>query len=345
MKYNVDLDYLLDTFKTIVNIPSPVGYWIKLNPVFEEIAKDLGLSVTYDNRSTAYITVKGTNSDKKVMIGAHADTIGMIVYKIKDDGTILTRALGGVMYQSLEGETVTVYTRDGREYTGLVAAASHSPHVFEDARSMPRDEHNMVVMLDMPVKNKADVQALGIANGDFISPDPRACVTENGYLKSRFIDDKGAIACCFAALKYIVENNLTPSRDIVFAFPYYEEKSCGGAYVPDGIEEYVAIDIGLVGPDLDGDEHAVSICTADAKMPYNYELTNEIIACAKEVGCEYALDVFYRYGTDGNAAVFHGNNLRAVAFGMAVICSHGIERTHTDGLLGTTNIILEYMLK
>jgi len=248
------------------------------------------------------------------------------------------------MYQSLEGETVTVYTRDGREYTGLIAAASHSPHVFDDARSMPRDEHNMVVMLDMPVKNKADVKALGIANGDFISPEPRTYVTENGYLKSRFIDDKGAIACCFAALKHIADNKLTPSRDIIFAFPYYEEKSCGGAYVPDGIEEYVAVDIAILGPDSEGSENAVTICAKDASLPYDYDLTNRLISAAERVGCEYAIDLFYRYGSDAGQAFRGGNNVRVAAFGMGVYSSHGVERVHITGVEHTARLMLAYIL-
>ena len=59
---------------------------------------------------------------------------------------------------------------------------------------------------------------------------------------------------------------------------------------------------------------------------------------------DYAVDIFYRYGTDANAAMRAGNNIRAAAFGMAVYCCHGMERTHIDGLIGTTNILLEYLL-
>lgn len=345
MKYNIDLNYLVNTFTAIAKVPSVVGYAKQLNPFFEELANEIGYSVTYDMRNTAYITVPGKKHDKKIMFGAHADTIGMVVYKIEDNGILQMRTFGGVMFQSLEGESVRVITRDGREYTGLIACKSHSPHVFEDCRNMPRDQEHMLVFLDEPVKSKEDVVALGIQNGDFIYPDPRTTLTEKGYLKSRYIDDKGSIACCFAALKYIAENKLTPAYDTVFAFPYYEEKGCGGAYVPEEISEYIAIDIGLVGPDLDGTENKVSICTADSNMPYDYDLTNKLIDCAKEVDCGYALDIFYRYGTDGTAAFKAGNNLRTAAFGMAVICSHGIERTHIDGLSGTTNLILEYMLR
>ena len=56
------------------------------------------------------------------------------------------------------------------------------------------------------------------------------------------------------------------------------------------------------------------------------------------------MDIFYRYGTDGSAAMRAGNDLRAAAFGMAVYCSHGMERTHIEGLKNTMNLLLAYVL-
>ena len=344
MKFQIDRQFLTDCFKTVVETPSPVGYYVKLNPVLERYAARLGHTVTYDNKSTAYITLEGLDNSKTVLVGAHADTIGMVVRRIDRDGMIRVRQLGGVNYNSLEGETVTVHTRDGRSYTGLMACQSHSVHVFDDARTLERNDNTMIIILDEPITCEQDVRNLGIRHGDFVSVDPRCQVTERGYLKSRFIDDKAAIACCFAMLKYLAENNLKPKFRTILAFPYGEEIGFGGTYVPEGVSEYVAIDIGLIGPDYDGNEHSVSICAKDNSAPYDYELTSRLIGYAEKAECDYAVDIFYRYGTDGNAAVRAGNNLRSAAFGMAVYCSHGMERTHIRGLENTTNLLLAYVL-
>ena len=145
-------------------------------------------------------------------------------------------------------------------------------------------------------------------------------------------------------LKYLHEHNLKPAYRTILAFPYTEEIGFGGTFVFPEVSEYVALDIGLIGPDCDGDEYKVSICAKDAAAPYDYDLTNRLIRQAEEAGCEYAVDVFFRYGTDGNAAVRAGNNLRAAAFGMAVYCSHGRERTHVTGLENTMNLLLAYVL-
>ncbi len=344
MKFKTDNDFFCSCFKEIIDVPSPTGYYVKLNPVLERYAEMLGEKVTYDNKSTAYITVDGEDNSKTVLVGAHADTIGMVVRTIDANGFIRVRQLGGVNYANLEGETVTVHTRDGREYTGLFACQSHSVHVFDDARTLERNENTMIVLLDEDVKSKDDVRALGIRNGDFISVEPRCQITENGYIKSRFIDDKAAVACVFTALKYMKENDLKPKYKTVFAFPYGEEIGFGGTYVPECVSEYVALDIGLIGPGYDGNEKSVSICAKDNAAPYDYTLTSHLIALAEKVGCDYNVDIFYRYGTDANAAVRAGNNLRAAAFGMAVYCSHGMERTHIKGIENTLNLLLAYLL-
>ena len=345
MRYTYDPQDILRYFETLVNVPSPVGYYVQMNPVITRLAEELGHSVWYDNKSTAYITLEGEDNSKTMLIGAHLDTVGLVVRCIDADGKIRVRQLGGISYNSLEGETVTVHTRDRRAYTGLMSCQSHSVHVFDDARTLERNENTMMVILDQPVSSKAEVNALGIRHGDMISVEPRCQVTPNGYLKSRFIDNKAAAACCLVALKYLKAQGRKPRYRTLFAFPYCEEIGLGGTYVPAEVSEYVAMDIGLIGPGYDGNEHRVTICAKDATTPYDYELTSRLIALAEKHDIGHAVDIFYRYGTDGNAALKAGNNLRAAAFGMAVYCSHGMERTHLDGLTATCDLLLAYLLE
>jgi putative aminopeptidase FrvX len=340
----IDMSYILETMERLIATPSPVGYYTEIKPVIEELAAALGYSVTYDNRDTAYITVEGEDTSKTVCLSAHADTLGLMVRGINSDGTLRVRALGGINFVNIEGENVTLHTRGGKTYTGMVVCAHHSSHAFDDAKTMERNENTSFILLDEQVKSADDVRALGIRHGDYISIDPRFTLTGNGYIKSRFIDNKAAMACSFAVLKLLAENNLKPKCNTVFAFSFYEEIGLGGAYVPPEIEEYVAVDIAILGPDSDGSEHAVTICAKDAAMPYDYGLTNRLIKLADGAGCNYAIDLFYRYGSDANQAIKGGNNLRAAAFGMGVYSSHGVERAHIDGIENTARLMLAYTL-
>lgn len=344
MKFTVDESYLLDTFQTIVNTPSPVGYSLRMNPVLEKIAAALGLEVTYDNRSAAYIRLEGEDASKTVLVTSHCDTLGLMVRDIAPDGTLLFRSLGGGSHHSIEGESVTVYTRDGKAYTGLVAHQKHSVHSFDNAHSAPRDDDNMMVVLDECVKTRADVLALGIGHGDMIAVDPRCQITESGFVKSRYLDDKGGVACVFAALKYLKDNGLKPKYNTVLQFTYMEEIGVGGTYVPEGVSELVGIDMGVIGPHCDGNEYSVSICAKDASYVYDYVMTNRLIDYAKKAECDYAVDLYVHYGSDAAAAARAGNNVRTGLFGMGVFASHGMERTHLKGLVNTVGLLLAYVL-
>lgn len=344
MKFHVDEHYLLNCFKEFVSVPSPVGYSEQLIPLLERYAAQFGHTVTYDRRGNAYITLDGQDNSKTILLSAHCDTLGLMVRKIDADGKIRVRQLGGVNYNNLEGESVVVHTRDGREYTGMITCQSHSVHVFEDARTLERAEKTMVLLLDEEIHSEADVRALGIRHGDYVFIEPHCETTANGYLKSRFIDDKAAVACVFTMLKYFHEQNLKPKFRTVLAFTFGEEVGMSGPYVPAEVSEYVAVDICLIGPDYDGHERNVAICAKDKKAPYSYELTNRLIAYAEKAGCDYAVDIFFNYSSDATAAIMSCNDLQIGAFGMPVYCSHGRERTHMLSLKNTMNLMMAYVL-
>lgn len=340
----IDKSYLLAVMEKLINTPSPVSYYEEVNPLLEELAGELGYSVEFDRKRTGYIKVKGKDESKTICVGAHLDTLGLMVRKIDKDGKIRVRNLGGINYNNIEGESVVVHTRDNRRYTGIVWCQSHSVHVFDDAKTLTRDEKSMIVVLDEDVHSEKEVKELGIQHGDIISLEPHFTVTENGYIKSRFIDDKACVACALAVLKYMKEQNLTPSCNVWFAFPHYEEIGHGGSYVPEEISQYIALDIGVLGPDHAGSERKVSICVKDNFSPYDRELTDRLVSCAKEAGVDFVEDVFYRYGTDANAAVRAGNNVQAAAFGMSTFSSHGMERTHVQAVMDTAKLLAAFIL-
>ena len=172
MEYKIDDQFMLDCLKELINTPSPVSYYEEINPVIEKYGAMLGQTVTYDRKHTAYITLEGEDNSKTVMVGGHLDTIGMIVRKIDDDGCLRIRQLGGQNFYSLDGETVYVVTREGKKYSGLMVCQSHSTHVFDDARSLERNETTMLISLDEDVHTKEEVLALGIRHGDLIYPEP-----------------------------------------------------------------------------------------------------------------------------------------------------------------------------
>lgn len=339
-----DMSFLLDVMQKLIETPSPTGYYVQMKPLLEQLAASLGYTVTYDNRDTAYITVEGVDTSKTVCVSSHADTLGLMVRGINADGTLRLRPVGGINFANVEGENVTVHTRGGKTYTGMLVCAHHSSHAFKDAKTMERNEDTVFVLLDETVKGVNDVKALGIRNGDYVSIDPRFILTKGGFIKSRFIDNKAAIACAFTLLKELAESGKKPQHTTIFAFSFYEEIGFGGVVVPSCVSEYVAVDIAILGPDAEGSEQMVTICAKDAAMPYDYDLTNRLIAAAERTGCSYAVDLFFRYSSDAGQAIKGGNDVKAAAFGMGVYSSHGVERTHIDGIENTLRLMRAYVL-
>ncbi|MCF0258866.1 MAG: peptidase M42 [Erysipelotrichaceae bacterium] len=335
---------LLSCMKTLINTPSVVGYYPQIHPVMEEMIAPTGYRAEYDNRRTLYVKIPGKSSGRVRMLGAHLDTIGMSVRHIDDNGWLQIRNLGGINLHSLEGENVLVHTRFNGDFTGTVICKSHSVHVYEDARSLEREPVNMRIVLDEEISCRDDAVSLGVRPGDLISVEPRYTETQSGFIKSRHIDDKSSAAILIECLHLLKENRLQPAYDTWLSFPIYEEIGMGGSYVPDEVDEFVALDIGLIGENQEGNEHMVSIGAADNIAPYDWELTNFLIQLAEKNGIRHCVDSFYRYGSDATAAVRAGNNVVPAVFGVACLSSHGYERCHIQGIEETLNLAMAYIL-
>ena len=137
-----------------------------------------------------------------VATSAHCDTLGLMVRSVKPNGRLALTTLGGPSTPTLDGEYCTIYTRDGRKYTGTILSTSPAVHVFKDANTKSRDIDELEVRLDEEVSSKEDVYKLGIQNGDIVSYDTKFQITDTGFLKSRFIDDKASVVILLMLLKY-----------------------------------------------------------------------------------------------------------------------------------------------
>ncbi len=334
--------YLLDITRNFLEIDSPSGFCKNVIDFAQAEATRLGYWTAKNAKGNLYIYVDGA-SDKTIGIAGHVDTLGLMVRSIGSDGSIAFTNIGGPIIPTLDGEYCRIYTRDKRIYTGTILSKSPASHVYSDASARTRDCDNMYVRLDEIVKTKEDVLNLGIGNGDFIAIEPKTTITQNGFIKSRFLDDKQSVACIFAALKEIKDKGITPAHNLVFIISTYEEVGHGASSIPAEISELLAVDMGCIGMDLSCTEHDVSICAKDSSGPYDYEMTNKLIALAKAQNIPYAVDIYPFYGSDVSASLRAGNDIKGALIGPGVHASHGMERTHLQAVEGTLNLILAYI--
>ncbi len=331
--------------KEIFTCDSPTGFTDRVISLIEKYITSFGYECKVMNNGALEVSIEGEDHSKVVGTSAHCDTLGLMVRSIKSDGTLALTKLGGPITPTLDGEYCKIYTRDNKVYQGTILSTSPAVHVYNDANTKSRDIDSLVVRLDEVVKNKEDVLKLGIQNGDIVCYDPKFEITGSGFLKTRFIDDKASAVILLLLLKYVKENNLKFKYDTRIYFVVYEEVGHGASMIDRKIDEFVTLDMGCVGLDLAGNEFAVSICAKDSNGPYDYNLTTKLINLAKDNNINYTVDIFPYYGSDVGAALHAGVDMKGALIGTGVSASHGMERTHIEGIKNTLKLIYLYLIK
>ena len=300
----------------------------------------------------AYITIKGgviadlggKDEADALLLEAHADTLGAMVCQIKGNGRLKMTALGGMRPENAETENVRVHTRDGRIIEGTCQLCNPSIHVNGSYGDTKRSWDTVEIVLDEDVSSAVDAKALGIEVGDIVCFDPRTKRTASGYLKSRFLDDKLSVGILLSLAKYLKDNGIEPQRKTWVHVTVYEEVGHGGsASVPAGVTEAISVDMGCVGDGLQCTEKQVSICAKDSGGPYNYDVVSKLIAAAKKMEADYAVDVYPFYGSDVEATLRSGVDIRHGLIGAGVFASHGYERSHIDGVYNTLKVLCGYL--
>lgn len=341
MKY---ADYAWEQTAALLAIDSPSGYTRKAAQWVKEAFEKLGFRAEITVKGGVIIDLGGKNADDGLLLEAHADTLGAMVAQVKGDGRLKLTALGGMRPENAEAENVKVYTRSGKVYDGTCQLCNASIHVNGSYGDTKRSWDTVEIVLDEDVNSAKDTRELGIEVGDIVCFDPRTRRTASGYLKSRFLDDKLSVGILLGFAKYLTDNKIVPERRVWVHVTVYEEVGHGGcASVPAGITEAISVDMGCVGAGLQCTEKQVSICAKDSGGPYSYEVVGKLIEAARKTGADYAVDIYPFYGSDVEATLRSGVDIRHGLIGAGVYASHGYERSHIEGVMNTLKVLCGYL--
>ena len=331
----------------LLKIDSPSGYTRKASEWVIREFEEQGCECELTAKGAVLVDLGGKSEsgiNNGLLFEAHADTLGAIVCLIKENGRLKISNIGGLLACNTETECVNIYTRDGRIYEGTIQLINASSHVNKELCSKERNFDTVEVVIDEPVKSAEDVRKLGIETGDFVCPDQRAHITESGYIKSRYLDDKLSVAILLGFAKYLKDEKIKLKRHTYALITVYEEVGHGGsASIPSDVSEAISVDMGCVGEGLNCSEHQVSICAKDSGGPYDFDVTNGLVNAAKAEGADYAIDVYPFYGSDVESTLRAGHDLKHGLIGAGVYASHGYERSHIDGVYATLQVIKGYL--
>ena len=337
-------DFAWEQAAALLAVDSPTGYTDKAALWVKSAFESLGFSAQITTKGGVIADLGGENNDDALLLAAHADTLGAMVAEVKGNGRLRLTALGGMSPNNAEAENVRVYTRSGKIVEGTAQLCNASVHVNSDYSTTKRTFDSMEVVLDADVSDVSSVRALGIEVGDIVCFDPRTRRTESGYLKSRFLDDKLSVGILLGFAKFLADNRITLKRRTWVHVTVYEEVGHGGSgSVPAGVTEAISVDMGCVGDGLQCTEKQVSICAKDSGGPYSYQVVGKLIEAAKATGADYAVDVYPHYGSDVEATLRAGFDIRHGLIGAGVYASHGYERSHIDGVYNTLKVLWGYL--
>ena len=339
------VDFILEETKKILDIDSPTGFTGNVADFVMEEYERLGYSPVKTEKGGVLIDLGGEERENAILLESHIDTLGGMVAEVKANGRLRLTPLGGMNPNNGETENCRIITREGRIYEGTFQLNNASIHVNGDYDDTKRKFDCMEVVIDEKTASREETLALGILEGDIVAFEPRTRVTESGYIKSRFLDDKLGVGIFLGFAKYLKDQDITSKRRIYQHITVYEEVGHGACgTVPENTTEVLSVDMGCVGDGLQCTERQVSICAKDSRGPYNYEMVSGLIRAAKEQDIDFAVDVYPHYGSDADAALQAGHDVRHGLIGPGIYASHGYERSHVDGVQNTIKLLCAYLL-
>jgi putative aminopeptidase FrvX len=341
----IDQDYLFDFLVKLLNISSPTGF---AEPAIAFVENELSqfsqLQLTRTRKGALVAKWEVESAKPPVALTAHVDTLGAVVKEIKPGGRLKLSRIGGIQWPTVETEGVWVFTAKGEKIRGSVLIDTASGHIFSAAGSeTPRNDDHMEVRLDVRTTSEKETRELGINIGDCVAFDPRVEVT-NGFIRSRFLDDKACVANIVSAIKSMVDTGQNPAGTVYFHISNYEEVGHGAsAGIPAEVAELLTVDMAVVGKGQESDEFNATLCIKDSGGVYHESLNKKLRTLAQQHGIPYKTDVYPFYGSDGEAFWRAGGDVALALIGPGIDASHNYERAHIDGLVATTNWIMAYL--
>lgn len=340
----IDYPYLEETMLQLLAIPSPVGLTDAVVRYAAGKFEALGIPYEITRRGAIRATLRGRESQPARAVVAHLDTLGAMVRGLKSNGRLAIVPIGHWSARFAEGARLTIFTDTG-QVRGTCLPLKTSGHAFGgEIDTQPIGWEFVEVRVDLPVDDRAGLEAAGLNVGDWIAFDPQPEIQADGYINARYLDDKAAVAALLTACKAVRDHKLVLPVDVHPLLTITEEIGSGASAALHGeIAEMVSLDISIAAPGQNTSEHATTICMQDMSGPFDYHLTHKLIALAAENDIAHRRDVFLYYRSDSAAAVEAGNDIRTALIGFGADASHAQERTHRDALEALTRLVVAYM--
>ena len=209
---------MLETLKTLCSLNGVSGSEDDVREYIVSRAKDHTDEVITDVMGNVIVSKKGLKKpDKKIVLCAHMDEVGVIITSITDDGFLKFGKAGGFDNRVILGKAVKI----GKDQVQGVIGCKAIHLVKVKDREKPMEIEDMYI--DIGAGNRKEAEKL-VSLGDTGAFDEDVREFGNGYIKAKAIDDR--FGC--AVLLELIKSKLP--IDCTFVFTVQEEVGLRGAY-------------------------------------------------------------------------------------------------------------------
>ena len=205
---------LKNLIKDLCLIPGLSGYEDNVRHYLEDKLKSIDINHYTDILGNLICTLPGEKNLPSVMLFAHMDQLGFVVKKIEDDGFIRVERLGGVPERALASQEVTIQSRDGKYFNGVIGNKSHHATSIDEKFKVISYKD---IFIDLGFYNKDEVLDNGIEIGSPVTYSPYFKSIGSDCLTGTAIDDRAGCAVIFNVAKELIKNKNRPTVHIVFS--------------------------------------------------------------------------------------------------------------------------------
>lgn len=299
--------------KDLLMTPSPSG---SEQPIIKKMAmflKDYIDELTIDNYGNLIALKYGANSNKKLMLAAHADEVGMMVTHIDNNGFLSFQEIGGIDTNLLPGQRVEIHNHQG-VVTGIIGK---KPIHLQDRDAKAKDYDAEDLWIDIAAKDKEEAESK-VEVGDYITYQTQPIVLQHDVWTSKALDDKVGLLTLIEVAKAL--DGKQPAMDVYFVASVQEELGARGIRTaalginPDygiAIDVTHATDYPTCSPQKSG-EIKVGNGIVIAKGPnINKTIGRKLIDLAKQQNIKYQIEPIARpTGTDANFMQVSGTGVK-----------------------------------
>ena len=299
--------------KDLLMTPSPSG---SEQPIIKKMAmflKDYIDELTIDNYGNLIALKYGANSNKKLMLAAHADEVGMMVTHIDNNGFLSFQEIGGIDTNLLPGQRVEIHNHQG-VVTGIIGK---KPIHLQDRDAKAKDYDAEDLWIDIAAKDKEEAESK-VEVGDYITYQTQPVVLQHDVWTSKALDDKVGLLTLVEVAKAL--DGKQPAMDVYFVASVQEELGARGIRTaalginPDygiAIDVTHATDYPTCSPQKSG-EIKVGNGIVIAKGPnINKTIGRKLIDLAKQQNIKYQIEPIARpTGTDANFMQVSGTGVK-----------------------------------